>query len=376
MRTRRRPSSPPHPRHFGTSALHVATIVAALSLAGCSDLPDWANPADWYKRAQSSFTSDVKPQPTPKTTEAEAAKERIDNAPIPGEGEPFPNLASVPPRPPASTPGERKDIQQALISDREHAHYIEEGKGPRSEPAPDSDIAAAPHAPVTLAGPIPPPPAAAEPTPAPKGASQLAQSRAPAAAPKAAEPPAVAAPPPAPEPAPTPAPPPQASATAGAPRALGRLVIGPTGEVKQARPGDGGALPNTAVPPPSSNGLAQGGMSLEPTAIVLFNVNATKLSAQQTNGLKAVADAAKQAGAVRIVGHASPARNANSTASVVNNFQVAWARAKAVADALTKLGVAPERLHVEADTSPAATVPEADLPKGDAGLRRADIFLQ
>jgi flagellar motor protein MotB len=357
--------------------LRAAAIVAALSLAGCSDLPDWANPAAWYKRAQSSFTGDEKPPPEPKTTEAESAKERIDNAPIPGEGEPFPNLASVPPRPPATTPGERKEIQQALISDREHAHYIEQGKGPRSESAPDSDITAAPHAPVTLAGPIPPPPAAAEPTPAPKGASQLAQSRPPAPkAPAPTETPAAAPPPPAPAPAPTPAPPPQASGTPGAPRALGRLVIGPTGEIKQALPGDGSALPNTAVPPPSSNGLARGGMSTEPTAIVLFNVNETKLSAQQTNGLKAVADAAKRAGVVRIVGHASPAQNANSTAALVNNFQVAWARAKAVADALTKLGVPPEQLHVEADTSPATTVSSADLPKGDAGLRRTDIFLQ
>jgi len=47
-----------------------------------------------------------------------------------------------------------------------------------------------------------------------------------------------------------------------------------------------------------------------------------------------------------------------------------------VADTLMRMGVPASRIRVEADTSPESAPRVASLPSGDAGLRRADIFLQ
>jgi outer membrane protein OmpA-like peptidoglycan-associated protein len=272
----------------------------------------------------------------------------------------------VPPRPTSVTPAdERKKIEEALISDRQHARYIEEPSAPRAEPLPGADVRAAPRPPVTEGGPIPPPPPAAAQTPAPSGSSGLAQAQ-----PRRPAPPPNVPPPPAAAPA-APAAAPPASSTAGSLRSLGRLVIGPSGEVKQALPSDNGA----AEQPPSPGAPPNDGT--QPVAVVLFNDGATRISPQQRQGLKAVVDEANaRGGTVRIVGHASPARDTNSTAGLVANYKVAWDRAQSVADALAKSGIAAERVHVEADTSPNSAPPVANLPAGDAALRRADIFLQ
>jgi outer membrane protein OmpA-like peptidoglycan-associated protein len=335
--------------------------LSALALAACSVTPDWANPVEWYKGATSVF--DDEPAPAP----ANEAAAEMAKKPIPGEGEPFPNLASVPERPRSVTPsGERKKITEALVSDRANARYVDEppprATGSRAPArAPSADITASPSPPVSSAPAAPPPPAPSQEPP---------RSAPPPVASAAPPPPAPARVAPRPAPAPQTAPEPQAAPSA--PRGTGSLVMTPSGDVKSARPGDSKPLSNTAVAPPV--GHIPG---TYPMAVVLFNDGSTQISAEQRAGLgEVVREANARGAAIRIVGHASPPRNGGSANSLVNNFHVATDRAQAVASALIRLGVPAARVRVEADTSPDSVPDVANVPQGDAGLRRADIFLE
>jgi hypothetical protein len=51
-------------------------------------------------------------------------------------------------------------------------------------------------------------------------------------------------------------------------------------------------------------------------------------------------------------------------------------RAQSVATALIRLGLPAAQVKVEADTSPDSAANVANVPPGDAGLRRADVFLE
>ena len=77
----------------------LAVSGAALGLASCSSVPDWAKPSAIY------------------------GDSGVDNAPDAAtEAAPFPQLADVPARPDvASTPGSRQDMAEGLIADREQA---------------------------------------------------------------------------------------------------------------------------------------------------------------------------------------------------------------------------------------------------------------
>lgn len=321
----------------------VLAVLSLLALAGCSSTPDWANPVEWYHSATSVFDDDTTPPPT-NDAAAAMAKE-----PVPGAGQPFPNLGDVPARPTSVTPAnERKKITDSLIADRNNARYVDEPTAPRPAVLPGAEVTAAPRPPVTSAPAAPP------------------QYTAQASPPPAAPPPARVTPTPAPSSQP---------GVPGAPRSLGTLLVGPSGEIKGATAGNGSPLPNTAVD--TSSMSSSGYIGPMPVAVVLFNDGATKISSAQRQGLSAVADAARAQGmTVRVVGHASPAKNPNSSAALIANLNASWDRAQSVASALTQLGVPASQVRVEAATA-ADTVPNVpNVPSGDAGMRRADIFLQ
>lgn len=330
------------PVHLSGSAL---AFVALFALAGCSSTPDWANPVEWYHSATSVFDDDT---PAPPANDAAAA---MAKAPTPGEGQPFPNLGDVPNRPTSVTPAdERRKITESLIADRNNARYVDDPTPPRPAVLPGAEVTAAPRPPVSSA-PASPPPAYAPPRPAPQAVAQASPP-----------PPASLTPPP-------------SANVPGAPRSLGTLLVGPSGEIKGATAGDGSALPNTAIAPPSL--LSSGYIGPMPVAVVLFNDGATQISSEQRLGLDALAREASARGAVlRVVGHSSPAKNANSAAALVGNLNASWDRAQSVASALTRLGVPSSQVRIEAATA-ADTVPDvANVPSGAAGMRRADIFLE
>ncbi|MBT3787634.1 MAG: OmpA family protein [Alphaproteobacteria bacterium] len=89
------------------------TAVIAIGLGGCSSLPDWANPVDWY---DSAFSTDgtAPPQSTRKVADASDSKS-------------FPALKSVPAKAPAtSSDADRATVTSGLIADRDKAKYTDE----------------------------------------------------------------------------------------------------------------------------------------------------------------------------------------------------------------------------------------------------------
>jgi len=115
-----------------------------------------------------------------------------------------------------------------------------------------------------------------------------------------------------------------------------------------------------------------------PTAIVYFPCDSTNLpKAAQTKVREAVAAfrAGGGAGTVKVVGHSS-SRTADMSVErhLEVIFQKSQARANAVAQALIKAGVPADRVQIEAvgDSQP---IFYESMPKGEAGNRRAEIFV-
>lgn len=119
------------------------------------------------------------------------------------------------------------------------------------------------------------------------------------------------------------------------------------------------------------------GLSRQAQAIITFGHNSARLSSKDVATINRVAAQAKQTGAlVRIVGHASSRTREMSVRShVTSNLRISANRADAVADVMARAGVPYTRIIVEArgDNNPAFN--EA-MPSGEAGNRRAEIFLE
>lgn len=309
-----------------------------------------------------------------------------------GASRPYPNLASVPPRPtPSTSAEERQRIAQGLAADRGSARYSDEplrpvnesadailgerlGGAARTEPAaPGAAPAASPAGPdmtATAGGPItdPVPPRApveatqlpaappAPPAPPPIEAARPVPPQAPAAVP--ATPPTPAPPPPAPE-AQMPATPPASPSPASPPDVAA---------VPQPAPAPGGAQPDIRSPIVTQPGTRGGTLQV---ARIQFQRGSAEIDRIGRDVLRQVADIQKkQGGTLRIVGHASEDVAPNTTRT---NYDVSMARAGAVAEALTSLGVPQSAIKVEAagDEKPEY----APSGTGIAANRRAEIYL-
>lgn len=163
-------------------ARQAATLALALALPACADRLGQLDPRPAFANLFGAHLDGREPPP--------------------GLDQPWPNLASVPPRPEAPSPTAREELAGRLATDRERARtpYLP-SLAPRLPPA------AGPPAPPVLAA-LPairpsPPPVAAQPAapaalPLPTDARPAANTPAPAASsapPSAAPPPAVPAPP-------------------------------------------------------------------------------------------------------------------------------------------------------------------------------------
>jgi len=121
---------------WGTTPMMIAG--AAIILSGCSYVPDWANPVQWY---DDLFTDD--------------GAAFIDASRKAGEGgfPPFADVSGAPP--PAAVPAERQALAEGLAGDRENARYLEQQlrQGGASNAA--EVVAAAPRAaPVVVPAPV------------------------------------------------------------------------------------------------------------------------------------------------------------------------------------------------------------------------------
>ncbi|MBT4046382.1 MAG: OmpA family protein [Rhodospirillaceae bacterium] len=104
------------------------TLTMALALAGCSQVPDWANPVEWVDGAADGmgsmfdgiFSDDVGTLP-PAPKPVKTAKE------VPGADKPFPKLGDTPKAPATlNSATERTKIANNLVADRDNARYTDQ----------------------------------------------------------------------------------------------------------------------------------------------------------------------------------------------------------------------------------------------------------
>lgn len=251
--------------------------------------------------------------PEPQTVQAEDTSQQ-----------PYPNLASVPDKPPPVSPEEiRRRVAEGLAADRTNAQH-----GGALTPEGTAQPAASPPGPA-VAPPLPtpstpppagvpePPPPAAEPPPAPGGS--------------------------APKPT-TPAPQPTAPA------------------------------PTTPAPGPATAETAPANVQM--VAIIFFGHEAARTDARDAAVLAEVAKLHRQyGGAIRVVGYASAQTSAAGPAEQAGNADIAAKRAAAVAALLKAQGVAEAALITEARVA-SGPPPQSQMPSGAAGERRVEVYLE
>lgn len=142
----------------------------------------------------------------------------------------------------------------------------------------------------------------------------------------------------------------------------------------------GDVVANLDAVPGTPNGMAaamNGGVA--PTAVVYFPGDSTglpKAARNQVRDAVAAFQAGGGNGVVKVVGHSS-SRTGNMSVErhLEVIFQKSQARASAVAQALIKAGVPADKVQIEAvgDSQP---IYYESMPKGEAGNRRAEIFVQ
>jgi len=345
-------------------SLALAALLAGVSgLSGCSSVPDALNPAEWYNSTVDFFAGeDDEGQVADKNLPEEMKKN-------PGEGKAFPNLASVPDRPKRTVKGglvadtQGRKYAQAIPRQGESASTLTASRTAPTQPPP-------PAMPVPQVIPVQPPLSAA-PAPAPTSAPMFA---------------APAMPPPMTTPEPQMAaltPPPGMPANAVIDMGddpFATVVVSADGvemmgAAKTTAPMS--QLPvatelKTALQLPS--GPASGG---ERVATILFANGSYALTGRDRQILgEIVRLQRKRGGKIRVVGHASSrTRNMDPVRHKMVNYKVSVDRAEIIGKQLMRLGIASADVYVDArsDTMP---LYYESMPSGEAGNRRAEIYLE
>ncbi len=365
-----------------------SSLVAGGLIAGCTWLPDAANPVEWYKGATNAVTGDG--------PSAEKKQAMAQAKPLPGEGKPFPNLASVPDRPHAPSAAERKQLAGGLVADRQHARYTDDVVRGRvvAKAAPENVAKAAPEnvakaAPENVAKAAPENVAKAAPEPS---ENPVMSQQAVASPPAGVTPPrqlSATPPPPArmtPPPRELSAAPPPPARIARSTKPLPKLVFGapPTDiDIAQATMAPARAQAPGSLATDSSRTLRAPAFRRDAAAragqvaVVRFAVGSTRLGPAARLQLRKVARMQRDwQGAIRIVGHAS-SRTVDMDLAKHNlvNFQVSLDRAQSVARELMRLGVKPRNLRVGASSDSDPVFFEV-LRAGESGNLRVVIYFE
>lgn len=133
------------------------------------------------------------------------------------------------------------------------------------------------------------------------------------------------------------------------------------------------ALPPQATQP---SGLVPTDLSA-PAAVIRFSSGSARIGARDRRIIRQVFRTYQsRGGRIHVLGHASSrTRNMNRVQHELANFQVSYDRARAVADELIRLGVDPSAIVVNAMSDQYPAFFEV-MPAGEAGNRRAEIFLE
>jgi len=397
----------------GTLVRLAAVLTIAACTAGCSTISD--------------LIGDDTPDTTPA---ADANGFPPDTAPTTADGT-KPDLAAIPDKPTGTTsPDAQRATSDSLAADAARSRYSSDALRGGTEPAaaPPPPPSANPPAEVA-SNPPPAPQPPAEPPPSPS--SDNSASPPPAGAPTAsAEPPVSAAPvqqapdvKTAPQPAgsvagaqpvamsdaalgfkPSAAPPLDPSISQFvAPPIIARyqetaanagVATGPIAPVNGSAPITKGGKARSVGGPSSMSGSVVANLGVmntpaasvyanavggAPQAVVLFPGDGTAVTAAARAQIKSVVAAFRQRGGtgyIKVVGHSS-SRTANMPIEkhLMTIFAKSQARANSVAHEIIREGVPASHVLVEAvgDSQP---VYYESMPQGEAGNRRAEIFLQ
>ena len=305
-----------------------ALVVMTFGLAGCSSLPDYANPVSWYERAADKVGGWFSDGGADQTSDAGG----------------FPALKKAPPPRAVTSGAERDKIVKGLVADRKNArHLASGGKETRSNLWPNKKLATSATAPAVTKAPAPK-------VSAPKAVASAPQAV--AAAPKVA----------ASAPQATPAPK-SVAATAGANLAPKPQLRPSTGTKASAAASE---TPQFRLPASAAN----------QSVVVHFANGSSRLSANDRADVAKIAKLVREKGArVRVVGHASRrTRDMDPVRHMLVNFEMSVKRANAVAAELARRGVDRDVISVEARGASEPLFLEV-MPAGEAGNRRAEIFV-
>ena len=346
----------------------IAVLTVAAILGGCTWVPDYLNPVEWYRGTKDWIMGE---------DEEQAARPQ---RPPPGADKPFPRLSSVPARPTtATTPAERAQAAKSLDADRRGARYSDQVM--RRQADTQTALPRKPTPPVTSAVPA---------QPVPRYASPMAPAVPAQPVPRYDRPMAPAAPasrfvsPPAPPMAAALGPPPPAAPAAPVAGAPGRLAYAPIPGTEsylggqEAAPAERAA---TAAVGPSGAGLpVSAGAGLPGSAklaTVYFANGSSRISRDGERQIRQAYQAYRSQGGVwRVVGHASSrTKNLDPMRHRIANFRISVDRANRVARALIRLGAKPDAVFIDAmsDTEP---VFFEVMPAGESENRRVEILLE
>jgi outer membrane protein OmpA-like peptidoglycan-associated protein len=321
-------------------------------LTGCSSTSSM-NPINWWHRTEGGKIAEQRPAP-------------------PGADQPYPNLATVPPKPAPADQQALKKLTDSLVADRTNAQHAAQS-APLADPSSPTaspslfGVGTAPPPPpaVSTASGNPPPAAsgaagtpvasasipavtapAAPPSPAPRKPVQSAPLEAPAADASAAGTPAPAGN--ASVPASTPPAAPTAPAASGtAPGSSpGSTIAGVSPALPAGpppRPTAAGAAPTMPVavapiPIPSAG----------PSAQIVFPERTSNLSTPATDEVKAFATK-RGSGTISIVGYGDSASSDPDAQSAA--LDLGLSRAQSIVDALKAAGVPGNAIRVSAEAS-------------------------
>jgi len=291
---------------------------------------------------------------------------RQSGLPVPGSDEPYPNLASVPPKPAATDKAARTKIAQTLTAENKgDAGALAAGSAPSDLPRP----------PAAPALPEPPPPGQAQSAAAPGTSSkysllpQLASP--PSAAPKSM-PPLAAESPASPAPAePSPAPGAAHSAKAAAKKPSAHQAPRSVAESPAAGAAIGGSIERIAEDKLTFDQVAPS----REVAIVLFARRSQAVDRAQERGLAPVAALARGGGRLFVIAFEPADIDAQGQPRMAAGQELSLARAQAVAEMLVRLGVPVGSVAIGAVSEHSAIVlgtRRVDL----AGLERVEVYLE
>ncbi len=353
---------------------------------GCSQIPDYANPVDWYSSAKEWVTGLGQP----------VNSERSPNLVNSENKAPFPSLGSVPARPSRTSDSINKKIASGLIADRKSARYMDQElrAGSVTSVKPVKSSAVGNSSRMSMARdlvPNEPRVPMGRPSYSSRPSQAVPKGRVPVI-PKQQRPSSITLPP---QKVTSPTSTVAVSSLADPAAAWDkREARFPKREISTSRLGTDNpqrgfaqadrfsprfpALSNLTNTGPDSQKSLLGDIERDriPIAIVYFGNNSSSLNAESKDRIRrAYSKFIKgKGGTVHVIGHASSRTpNVERSRHQIANFRVSNNRAVAVAKELLRLGVKSEKLLVSAVSDQRPAFLEV-MPAGEAANRRAEIY--